>query len=271
MGKRGLGRGLAALIPETEAPADGGAQVREIPVGQVEANPYQPRTLFDPLKLEELVVSVKEHGILQPVLVRRIGHERYQLVAGERRFRAAQAAGLATVPALVRGASERELLEMAVVENVQREDIGPTEAIQESIEREEITEGHARALMMIEDEPSMLNAWKTVVKRQLSVRDTERLAKELRERAANAAPVAETARTPLAEGGKRESAPVPASAVVGADANEAAIVEDLQRALGTKVALRHSAGGRGRIEIEFYSPQELERLVELLLYGRQGR
>ncbi|HZO91165.1 MAG TPA: ParB/RepB/Spo0J family partition protein [Chthonomonadaceae bacterium] len=312
MGKRGLGRGLAALIPETEAPADGGAQVREIPVGQVEANPYQPRTLFDPLKMEELVASVKEHGILQPVLVRRIGHERYQLVAGERRFRAAQAAGLATVPALVRGASERELLEMAVVENVQREDIGPMEAarayrrlidefgmtqetiaqrvgksrsgvanvlrllklpeaIQESIEREEITEGHARALMMIEDEPSMLNAWKTVVKRQLSVRDTERLAKELRERAANAAPVAETARTPLAEGGKRESAPVPASAVVGADANEAAIVEDLQRALGTKVALRHSAGGRGRIEIEFYSPQELERLVELLLYGRQGR
>src|ERR1051325_6862145 len=127
MEKRGLGRGLAALISDTMTEA-GESQGRELPIQQIAANPHQPRTLFDPLKMEELVASVREHGILQPVLVRRIGHERYQLVAGERRYRAAQQAGLAVIPALVRECTEREQLEMAVVENVQREDIGPLEA-----------------------------------------------------------------------------------------------------------------------------------------------
>ena len=101
MEKRGLGRGLSALISDSMDEQQG-AQVREIPVTAIVANPFQPRTLFDPLKQEELVASIKEHGILQPILVRRVGHERYQLVAGERRFRAAQVAGLTVVPALVK-------------------------------------------------------------------------------------------------------------------------------------------------------------------------
>src|SRR5262249_44076276 len=103
-------------------------QVHEIPVTQVEANPYQPRVLFDPEKMADLVASVQEHGILQPVLVRRVGPDRYQLVAGERRFRAAQKAGLSSIPAVVKECTEREQLEMAVVENLQREDIGVLEA-----------------------------------------------------------------------------------------------------------------------------------------------
>ena len=89
MGKRGLGKGLSALISETSG-GDQDGRVREVPVAQVTANPYQPRTLFDPIKMEELVSSIKEHGILQPILLREIGHERFQIVAGERRFRAAQ-------------------------------------------------------------------------------------------------------------------------------------------------------------------------------------
>ena len=191
MEKKGLGRGLAALISDSMAEGDG-AQVRELPVSHIVANPFQPRTLFDPLKQEELVASIREHGVLQPVLVRRVGHERFQLVAGERRFRAAQAAGLTTIPALVKECSDREQLEIAIVENVQREDIGVIEAarayrrmidefnmtqdmvsqrvgkscsavanmlrllslpeqVQDSVELGEISEGHGRALMMAED------------------------------------------------------------------------------------------------------------------------
>src|ERR1041385_5746847 len=220
MEKRGLGRGLAALISDTMS-EDTQAQVLEIPIDQIVANPFQPRTLFDPIKQEELVASIREHGVLQPILVRRVGHERYQLVAGERRYRATHVAGLPTIPALVKDCTEREQLEIAVVENVQREDIGPLEAarayrrmsdefgmtqetiaqrvgksrtsitntlglldlpeaVQESIERGEITEGHARALKTIRDTPSLLRAWQVVLKRGLSVRETEKLARELR-------------------------------------------------------------------------------------------
>src|ERR1700709_2774553 len=127
MGKRGLGKGLSALIAETTG-GDQDGRVREVPVSQVTANPYQPRTLFDPIKMEELVSSIKEHGILQPILLREIGHERFQIVAGERRFRAAQSAGFHIVPAIIKKCSDRDLLEMAVVETVQRDDIGAMEA-----------------------------------------------------------------------------------------------------------------------------------------------
>ena len=101
MEKRGLGRGLSALIQETQTESDT-ASVRQIPVGQIVPNPYQPRVSFDPVKMDELVQSVREHGILQPILVRQVGHERYELIAGERRFRAAQKAGLGDIPALIK-------------------------------------------------------------------------------------------------------------------------------------------------------------------------
>jgi ParB family chromosome partitioning protein len=302
MEKRGLGRGLAALISETMTGEDT-VQVREIPVSQVVPNPFQPRTLFDPIKLEELVASIREHGILQPVLVKRVGHERYQLVAGERRFRAAQSAGLSSIPALVKEMSEQEQLEIAVVENVQREDIGVMESarayrrlidefgmtqetvsqrvgksrsaianvlrllklpaeIQESVERGEISEGHGRALMMIEEPGAIQRAWQTVLKKRLSVRETELLAKEIKEegRPASVTPSPSSAST----SGSLKS---PSTDRLSVDPNEAALAESIQQYLGTKVSLRSNANGSGKIEIEFFSLQDLERIAELILHG----
>lgn len=294
MEKRGLGRGLASLISETAS--SNGVEVQFIPVEQVVPNPYQPRTTFDPLKMEELVASIREHGVLQPVLLRRVGHERYELVAGERRFRAARDAGLSTISALVKECSERELLEMALVENVQREDIGPVEAarayrqlidafgltqegvagrvgksrpavanalrllslpepVQQSLERAEITEGHARALLALEAPEAIRQAWEEVVRNRLSVRDTERLAR----RRKTAAPAEPSSSDEEAQG--RLADPP--------DPHVAAVLDTLQQALGTRVELRRGAGGQGKIEIYFYSDEELERLVDLLPGGRE--
>ena len=291
MEKRGLGRGLAALISDTMSD-DTQVQVQEIPLTQIVANPYQPRSLFDPIKQEELVASIREHGILQPILLRRVGHERYQLVAGERRFRATQAAGLASIPALVKDCTEREQLEMAVVENVQREDIGAMEAarayrrmadefgmtqetiaqrvgksrtsitntlglldlpeeVQDSIERGEISEGHARALKTIRDAPALLRIWQEVLKHGLSVRDAEKRAREVR------LPAPPPSRDPQPSVSR-------AGTALSHDPNESYLLDQLQQALQTKVALKRNAGGGGRLEIEFYSEEDLERIVEAL-------
>jgi len=317
MEKRGLGRGLAALIPENRQAAAGREpssdtatpeMVRNIPVSQVEANPYQPRTLFDPEKMADLVASVREHGILQPVLVRRMAPERYQLVAGERRFRAAEKAGLASIPAVVKDCGDREQLEMAVVENLQREDIGVIEAarayrrliddfemtqdtvaqrvgksrsaianvlrllrlpdeVQESLEHGEITEGHARALLMAEFSQAILHTWHETRKKGLSVRDTEKLARSARHAVAGGGPepIATGKKPSTHEGEMRlETAGAP-------DPNEADIADRLQQAMGTKVTIRHGGSGRGRIEIEFYSQEELQRLADYLLSGDRNR
>ncbi len=309
MGKRGLGRGLAALISEN-AGGDGEARVREVPLAHVTANPYQPRTLFDPIKMSELVTSIKEHGILQPILLREVGHERFQIVAGERRFRAAQEAGLLQVPAIVKECSEKELLEMAVVENVQREDIGPMEAarayrrmmdefgltqetvshrvgksrssianlvrlldlpevVQDSLERSELTEGHGKALLKLRDHPDLLErAWHRAATEQLSVRATEQ--------------VIELLLTPVrpAAGSGSDTTSNPAStsagsngvaAFSGSDPHEAALAGELQERLGTKVYVRRDGKGKGRIEIEFYTEEDLERVFDLLLQSRRGR
>lgn len=306
MEKRGLGRGLAALISDTMAAEDGQGQVRELPLAQIVANPYQPRTLFDPLKQEELVSSIKEHGVLQPILVRYIGHERYQLVAGERRFRASLSAGLSTIPALIKECNEREQLEIAIVENLQREDIGAMEAarayrrmadefgmtqemiarrvgksraavantmglldlpeeVQESVERNEISEGHARALKGIRNTEDLLRAWRTVVKRGLSVRDTEKLVRSLRPlRNEEISPERSQGQEPLS--GSYEPSNAAQDHRTGiVDPNETHLLNQLQETLSTKVSLRRSSGGAGRIEIEFYSAEDLERILETLL------
>ncbi len=297
MEKRGLGRGLASLISNTMADGEPEAQVRELQLSQIVANPLQPRTLFDPLKLEELSASIREHGVLQPVLVRRIGHDRYELLAGERRFRAATQAGLTAIPALVKECSSTQQLEIAIVENLQREDIGPMEAarayqrmadefgmtqdaiakrigksrtavtntmglldlpveVQDSLEVGEITEGHARALKGLRDAAVIRQAWEAVLKKGLSVRDTEKLAREIR------------GGIPSVEKGK--SAPVheaPANewSAPGGDPNENYLVGQLQEFLKTRVTLKRSTGDAGKLEIEFYSSEDLERIFEVLL------
>src|SRR6266571_3313501 len=126
MPRKALGRGLEALIPAAAATIDGPSTgVRELPIADIASNPFQPRSRFDDEAIQELAASIKSTGVLQPVLVRQIGNEGYQLVAGERRLRAARVAGLERIPALVRNVSEREMLELALVENVQREDLNP--------------------------------------------------------------------------------------------------------------------------------------------------
>lgn len=316
MEKKGLGRGLAALISvpqEEEAP---GVSVQQIPLNQISPNPYQPRTVFDPEKLHELADSIQAHGVLQPVLVRRVGHEQYQLIAGERRFRAAQIAKLTTIPALVRELDRQATLEVAIIENVQRADIGPLEAarayrqlidefgmtqesiakrvgksrsaianvlglldlpepLQRSLEDGLVSEGHARAIKVARDEPTMLRILKTVLEDKLSVRETEQLvrgAKEPQEEtvtpslvtfsasAATDAPPVKIVTTPVSNGASR-----PALSL--SDPNESHAVDLMRDALQTKVSIRHTSGGAGRIEIEFYSRHELERLVDLLTQG----
>jgi ParB family transcriptional regulator, chromosome partitioning protein len=286
MEKRGLGRGLAALIPENRSEADG-SDVRQIPLGQIVPNPYQPRVAFDPEKMKELVASVQEHGILQPVLVRQVGLERYELIAGERRFRAAQQAGLNALPALVKEVTPQGQLEIAIVENLQREDIGALESarayrrlmddfslthdaiadrvgkhrstvantirlldlpltVQNSLEVGDIQEGHARSLLGIRDEDALLKAWDTVKQKKLSVRDTENLVKQWKEKSEAQAVVA-----------------VRSSNAV--DPHERALRDALQEALGTKVEIRRTSSTSGRIEIEFYSEPELQRLADAIL------
>ncbi len=296
MEKRGLGRGLAALLTDSVTGTDSDAHVREIPINQITANPMQPRTLFDPIKLQELCLSIQEHGVLQPVLLRRVAHDSYQLLAGERRLRAAQQAGLTIIPALVRECNDHQQLEIAIVENLQREDIGAIESaraykrmadefnmtqeaiaarvgksraaiantlglldlpeeVQDSIETGQISEGHARALKGLKDPAAIVLMWHSVLKRGLSVRDTERLVRESR-----------TATTELAARPNGTGADA-AIAPPRQDANEAKVLEILQETLKTRVTLRKQSNGAGRIEIEFYSEEDLDRIVEQLIPG----
>ena len=299
MEKRGLGKGLAALISEA-APNAGEGEVRAIPLTQLVPNPHQPRTHFDTEKMDDLAASVREHGILQPILVKRIGHEQYQLVAGERRFRAAQKVGLAVIPALIKDFSSQEQLEVAIIENLQREDIGVMEtaraykklidefsmlqemvaqrvgksrsaisntlrllklpkAIQTSIESGQLSEGHARAILTAEGDDRMLEVWEIVLRNDLTVRETEKIARVSRE-TLKIRKTAETERQ--AAESALESTLHPSYAN---DANEADFANRLQERLGTKVVIRRMFQSVGKIEIEFYSEEDLIRVAEILI------
>lgn len=274
----GLGRGLAALIPQ-RTPAGPGPI--EIPLDRVEANPRQPRERMDDAALQTLTASIREHGVIQPVLVVET-IDGYQLVAGERRVRAARMAGLDRVPAVVRQLAEHQQLELALVENLQREDLDPMEAarayrslidefsftqedlasrvgrarstvantlrlldlhpaVQQAIVDGSISEGHARAIGGLETD-AQAPATKAVVDDDLSVRQTEELVRRLR--------------TP------RE--PKPATVDRTPDPELERVEEDLRRALGTKVSMARSRRG-GRIVIEYYGQDELNRLYDRLM------
>lgn len=283
MDRRGLGRGLSALIPGGE---DGGAvTVVQVEIDSIALNPWQPRKHLDDESIAELSASVREHGIIQPIVVRTVAPGRYQLVAGERRLRAARAAGLTTVPALLREMPDQESLEVAMVENLQREDISPLDAAgayqrlmeefdlsQEEIaarvgksrpavantlrllqlpkavlarlEKGELTEGHARALLMLSNPNAQILLADDVIRRQCSVRETERLARTWPAGTSAASTVSrETVRT--------------------SDANLAAVEEQLRQLFKTKVRVS-IAQDRGRIEIEFYGEDDLNRILGLI-------
>jgi ParB family chromosome partitioning protein len=277
---QGLGRGLAALIPQRAPGAPGPS---EIAVDRVQPNPYQPRRRFEPAELATLTASVKEHGVLQPILVTET-IDGYQLVAGERRLRAAIAAGLERIPAIIRQLDDRSRLELALIENLQREDLDPIEsahgfrrlidefgftheqiaarvgrarstvantlrlldlapAVQAAVGDRRLTEGHARALggLSVEHQEHVLA---TVIDQDLSVRQTEELVRRLRE-----------PRSPAVRTSERQP-----------DPDLERVEEDLRRSLGTKVSLARSRKG-GRIVIEYYSDEELGRLYERLTGG----
>lgn len=283
--KRALGRGLSALIPQAApstapAPSEGAAQkgVLKLPIEAIQRDLEQPRRTFDEERLKELAASIKAQGILQPVLVRREG-DHYRLIAGERRWRAAQLAGLKELPALVREASDAEAFELALVENLQRADLNPIEEaegyrrlVEEfSLTQEQVSQkvgkdrstvanalrllqlpdevkglvasgainmGHARALLGVPRIPEMVELAERIAAQKLSVRDTERLVKQAKAPAAAPAP-------------KKQSP----------EARK--VVEELQRALGTKVRLSDN-GGKGTLEIDFYSYADLDRILALL-------
>ncbi|HEY1039432.1 MAG TPA: ParB/RepB/Spo0J family partition protein [Bacteroidia bacterium] len=225
--KSALGRGLGALLEnaktdittkETGEKAAVVGSIALIPVKHIEANPFQPRTDFEEVALQELVDSIKEHGIIQPVTVRKLGFDKFQLISGERRFRASQIAGLKEVPAYVRVANDQEMLEMALVENIQRQELNPIEIalsykrlidecnltqeqladkvakqrstvtnflrllklpaeVQIGLKERNITMGHARALINIEDKDLQLALFAKTIEENLSVREIEDLAK----------------------------------------------------------------------------------------------
>jgi ParB family chromosome partitioning protein len=283
--RKALGRGLAALIPEPEAPpAAAQASASEVPTSALEPNPFQPRTAMDKARLAELTASILESGIVQPILVRRRG-ERYQIIAGERRYRAALAAGLATVPVTVREVADEHLLELALVENIQREELNAVEEAQAfhrlqsefSLTQEEIAQRVGR------DRTTIANTLRLL-----------RLPRELRDLVSSGALDAGHGRALLAleraedqvalgrEAARRglsvreverrvaqQRAPRPAGGA-RKDANTRAAEEKLRGALGARVEIARRGRG-GHIRVLFKGEAELNRLYELLLRAGRGR
>jgi len=277
----GLGRGLAALIQSDTQDAAPGASpadtLMQLPLDVLRPNPEQPRDTFAPAALESLAASLREHGVLMPLAARRDGQGGYILIAGERRLRAAKLAGLERVPVFVRGAppSPVEQLELALIENLQREDLDPVEAalgyqrlVQQyghtqeqvatrvgkdratvanalrllklpdvglrALKERQISAGHARALLPVEDPDAFAVALATVIARELSVRGTEQLVRSMKK------------------------APPPTKKP---DRSIARLGDQLTRSLGSRVVLKPRAAGGGRIVIDYGDPDELDRLV----------
>jgi ParB family chromosome partitioning protein len=282
MQKKGLGKGLSALIPVAEEPRR--SEPLRVPVDRIHPSRLQPRRGFDTAAMEDLARSIREQGLLQPILVRRTGAD-YELIAGERRWRAAKAAGLFEVPVVLREASDGESLEIALVENLQREDLDPVEEaeayrrlqeefgwsqeriaervgksrpaianalrllslpgeVQEEISAGRLGAGHARALLALEEASLILAAARKVITAGLSVRATERLVRSMAR-------------------GRQRRRKRDASTL---DPDLRSLLDSLQRRLGTKVRLRGGTGG-GRIEIDYYSTSDLDRILQKILGG----
>lgn len=279
--KLALGRGLGALIPDGDSSPNTSDDYFLCDIGLIRPNRFQPRRDFSEGDLEELVSSIREQGILQPLIVRK-SEAGFELIAGERRLRASRRAGLAQVPVVVKVVNDDKLLELSLVENIQRADLNPIEEaeayhrlitqfnltqdqaaarvgksrsavanflrlrqlpeqIKESIVAGGLSMGHARALLSSENPAQQLTAWRAVIAKGLSVRETEDLMRRL-----------------------KAEKKAPRVSMKGSDAAHlTGLAEDLARRLGTKVTIRTS-GRQGRIEIEFYTNDDLDRLVERL-------
>jgi len=283
--KTGLGKGLSALIPVAPAqsvqnPSRDDPKT-QVDIDKISPSPFQPRRAFDEIKLQELAMSIRNQGIIQPLVVRPKG-ERFELIAGERRWRAAMKAGLGTVPVVVRQASDRDALQLALIENLQREDLNPIEEangyrrlqdeftwsqeevaekvgksrpavtnalrllalpseVQQEVASGNLPAGQARALLGLQSEAVIITAYREVLARALSTRETEKLVRNLK----------------LGRRRRRESPAI--------DPDLRSLVEELQRALGTKIrVLPKARSNKGKIEIEYYSLPDLERIIGMI-------
>jgi len=275
-----LGKGLDALIPVDESVPGANPDFFECEISRIDPNPYQPRIRFSDAELSELAQSIEKQGVLQPLLVRRSGSG-YELISGERRLRAAKIAGLQKVPVVLKEVSTTDSLEISIIENIQREDLNPLEEaeayqrlisefgltqeqaasrvgksrsavtnilrlrqlpqpIKDSIQDGTLSMGHARALLGTDNTAKQNAVWREVVSRGLSVRQTESLIKKLREPKKGA-----KKRTPGSE-----------------DRYFSDLSDELSRHFGTRVRIRRQ-GKKGRVEIEFYSDDDLDRLITL--------
>jgi ParB family chromosome partitioning protein len=270
---------LGALIPETEAPAGG---VGELPVAAITPNPMQPRTKLDPEALAELSASIREHGLIQPLVVTQLGPERYQLIAGERRWQAARMAGLATVPAIVKEATPQQVLELALVENIQRADLNPLEeaaAYRQLVEefgltQEQVAERVGKSRSAVTNTLRLLRLPAQVCQALADGTISEGHARAL---LALPAPESQVAALKmvvdrdlnvrqteeLVRRLKGEAPSPPAKPPVSPEVK--ALERDFRESLGTKVDLQHGTEGRGRLVIHFYSEEELQALYERIV------
>lgn len=314
-----LGRGLSALLPaqdeqpeSKDRPAEGDlpktrlyhfedrvrmlGRVADIEIEHIRPNPYQPRRDFDEQALDELASSIQQLGIIQPITVRALGEGQFEIISGERRLRAARRAGLKRVPAYIREADSEAMLEMAIVENIQRQELNPVEValgyqrlmeecsltqeqvaqkvgksrtsitnhlrllklpprVQVALRDGTVSAGHARALVGLDDEDTQIALLNAISQEQLSVREVEDRVRTLREATADPDP-------------SPDPDPAPAASTASLfDRDELqlqAFTDALRGQFSTKVQIRHKADGSGRIEISYYSQEDLERLLELL-------
>lgn len=300
--KSALGRGLSALLENASTDITTKATVGEnavlagsitnIPIEKIEANPFQPRTHFEEEALNELAASIKEHGIIQPVTLRKLGNDKYQLISGERRFRASQIAGLKEIPAYVRIANDQSMLEMALVENIQRENLDAIEVaisfkrlmeeckltqeelsqkvgknrstvtnflrllklpalIQVGIRTKQISMGHARALLSIEDENKQIEIFKQIIENDLSVRQVEELAREEKK---------ENNTKERKQADKKEKKEE--RSLLSFEHQK--VVEDLKHTFNTDVQLTINENGKGKLTFSFASKEDLQRILDLL-------
>ena len=285
--KNVLGRGLGALIADAaEEPVTREivvSAIQELNLADIRPNPFQPRTEFDEEALSELAASIKAIGIVQPITVRAVEEGKYEIIAGERRFRASKLAGLSTIPAYIRKTEDDSLLELALIENIQREDLNPIEEAQaykrlltefhlkqdevaervsksraavtnsirllklnEEVQRmvvdEMISTGHARALLAIDDKDEQYNLANRIFDEKLSVRDTEKLVKEI----------------------KNPKKPKEKVKTVN-DFIYKDLANKMKEVMGTKVSIASKGNGKGKIEIEYYSDEELERMFDMIM------
>ena len=286
--RQALGRGFSALLrPVEDLSKDDKTQIAQVTIAEIKLNPKQPRQSFNDEKLEELAQSIRIKGVIQPILLRKLGDGSLELIAGERRLRASKLAGFTEIPAVIKEIADKDVLEIALIENIQRDDLNPMDEsvayknlleehgytqedlarrvgknrstianmirllglpkeVQKDLAEGALSVGHARCLLSLEKKEEQLSLRNQIIKDKLSVRDTERIAK-----------------------GKPEEKPKPKTEAKVIDRQMLANQKRLEDHLSTKVRIKYQ-GDKGKIELDYFSKEEFNRLFSLLLKIKEG-